>query len=49
MIDRKQKNLEDIKDHGSTHDDYLCHIFRALMISTNDILRYFIQKEKYKW
>ena len=49
MIDRMPQNLEDIKDRGSTHDDYLCHMFRALMTSTNMIFRDFIQREKDKW
>ena len=30
-----QKNLEDIKDCRFTHDDYLHHMFRTLMKSTN--------------
>ena len=44
MIDRMQKNLEYIKDHGSTHDDYLCHMLRTLMTSTNVVFRDFIQR-----
>ena len=44
-----QQNFEVIKDRGSTHDDYLCHIFRALMTSTKMIFREFIQREKDKW
>ena len=49
MLDRMQKNLEDIKDSGSTHNDYLHHMLRALMTYTNAIFRDFIQKEKDKW
>ena len=49
MLNRMQQNFEDIKDRGSTHDDYLCHIFRALMTSTNMLFRDFIQQEKDKW
>ena len=49
MLDRMQQNLEDIKDRGSTHDVYLRHMFRTLMISTNMIFRDFIQQEKDKW
>ena len=43
-----QKNLEDIKDRGSTQNDYLRHMFRALITSTNVIFREFIQREKDK-
>ena len=38
MLDRMQKNLEDIKDLGSTNDDYLRHMCRGLMTSTNVVL-----------
>ena len=31
------------------HDDYLCHMFRALMTSTNVVFRDFIQQKKDKW
>ena len=49
MLNRMQQNLEYIKNHGSTHNDYLRHMFRALMTSTNVIFRDFIQREKDKW
>ena len=49
MLNGIQKNLEDIKDLGSMHNDYLRHMFRALMTSTNVVFRYFIQWEKDKW
>ena len=38
MLDRMQKNLEDIKYRGYTNDDYLRHMFRGLMTSTNVVL-----------
>ena len=44
MLDRMQQKLEDIKDCGSTHNYYLRHIFRALMIYNNVVFRDFIQK-----
>ena len=44
ILDRIQKNLEDIKDRGSPHNDYLCRIFRALVTSTNVVFREFIQQ-----
>ena len=49
MLDRMQQNLEDIKDRGSTHDDYLRHMFCTLMTSTNMVFRSFIQQERNKW
>ena len=48
IIDRMQKNLKEVKDRISKHNDYLRHMFRTLMTYTNVIFRYFIQKEKYK-
>ena len=41
--------MEDIKDRGSTQNDYLCHMFPDIMTSTNVIFREFIQREKDKW
>ena len=41
--------MEDIKDRGSTHDDYLCHMVRALMTSFNVVFRKILQIEKDKW
>ena len=41
MLNRMQQNLEDIKDRGSTHDDYLRHMFRALITSSNVMFRDF--------
>ena len=49
VLDRIQQNLEDIKDRGSMHNDFLCHMFRALMTSNNVVFRNFIQRGKYKW
>ena len=44
MLNRMQQNLEDIKYRGYTHDDYLRHMFRVLMTSTNVVNRDFIQR-----
>ena len=38
ILDKMHKNLEGIMDYGSTHYDYLCHMFRAMMTSTNVFL-----------
>ena len=45
MLDRMQKNLEDIQDHGSTYDDYLRHMFRALITCINVVSREFTEKK----
>ena len=49
MLDRMQQNLEGIKERGSKNDDYLRHMFRAMMTCTNVIFRDFIQKGKENW
>ena len=49
MLDMIQQDLEDIKDSGSTRNDYLRHLFHALITYTNVIFRDFIQVEKDKW
>ena len=48
IIDRMQKNLEDIQDRGSKIHHYLRHMFRALMTCINVVSRKFMQQEKNK-
>ena len=44
MFDMMHQNLEYIQYHGSTHNDYLRHMFHTLMASNNVIFRDFIQR-----
>ena len=49
LLNDMATNYARIVELGGSHEDYLLHIFAALLTTTNEIFRQFIQAEKNKW
>ena len=49
MLDNMKSNFEKIEDLGKTHEDYILHLFDALLSSKNETFRNFIQRKKDEW
>ena len=49
MLDNMQDNYGHITDLDQTHQDYLMHLFDALLSSRNDVFNAYIQRKKDFW
>ena len=49
MLNDMASHYARILELGGTHEDYLLHLFAALLTTTNEIFQQFIQAEKNKW
>jgi hypothetical protein len=49
MLNDMASNYARILELGGSHEDYLLHLFAALLTTNNEIFQQFIQAEKNKW
>ena len=49
MLDNTQDNYGHTTDLDQTHQDYMMHLFDALLSSRNDVFNAYIQCRKYHW
>ena len=49
LLAHMKANYTEIKERGGTHDDFLRHVFRALLTSKNSVFVSFIQRYKDEW
>ena len=49
MLNDMASHYARIVELGGSHEDYLLHLFAALLTTTNEVFQQFIQAEKKKW